>query len=223
MVLDHLPLVASLARRYAQRGEPLEDLIQVGTEGLIKAVDRFDQRRGTSLVAFATPTIVGEIRRHFRDRLRVVHVPRGLQEAGAKLNGAVDNLTGELGRVPTVKEIAKETNLSEEEVLDAIAARSAFRPVSLSRTPTSSDDEPAIDFGSIDPEFERAEARVVLASKLGTLPERERHILALRFGQGLTQSEIAAQVGVSQMHVSRLVRQSILTLRRALGTDDDLD
>ena len=147
LILDHMPLVIGLARRYARRGEALEDLIQVGTEGLIKAVDRFDRSRGTSLVAFATPTILGEIRRHFRDRLRMVHVPRGLQDAHTKVNRGITDLTTRLGRTPVVREIAKEVDLTEEEVLDAIASSVAFQPLSLSRMPTSSDDEIAIDIG----------------------------------------------------------------------------
>lgn len=219
LILDHMPLVGALARRYARRGEPIEDLIQVGTEGLIKAIDRFDRERGTSLVSFATPTILGEIRRHFRDRLRVIHVPRGLQDAHAKVSRAVTELTGRLGRSPTIREIGAETTLSDEDVLDAMASSAAFQPLSLSRAPDGGDDEPAIDVGIDDPEFERAEVRATLAQNLGILTDRERRILALRFGKGLTQSEIATQIGISQMHVSRLLRRAILTLRAAMVED----
>ena len=220
LILDHMPLVVGLARRYARRGESLEDLIQVGTEGLIKAIDRFDRRRGTSLVAFATPTILGEIRRHFRDRLRMVHVPRGLQDAHTKVNRAITDLTTRLGRTPAVREIAKEVNLTEEEVLDAMASSAAFQPLSLSRMPTSSDDESAIDIATDDPGFELAESRAILGRTLTLLTPRDRLIVSLRFGKGLTQSEIADHVGISQMHVSRLLRRSILTLRGALAPNE---
>ncbi len=221
LILDHMPLVIGLARRYARRGEALEDLIQVGTEGLIKAVDRFDRSRGTSLVAFATPTILGEIRRHFRDRLRMVHVPRGLQDAHTKVNRGITDLTTRLGRTPVVREIAKEVDLTEEEVLDAIASSVAFQPLSLSRMPTSSDDEIAIDIGREDPGFALAEGRATLGRSLAELSPRDQLIVALRFGSGLTQSEIAARVGISQMHVSRLLRRAILTLRAAIVPEED--
>ena len=221
LILDHMPLVIGLARRYARRGEALEDLIQVGTEGLIKEVDRFDRSRGTSLVAFATPTILGEIRRHFRDRLRMVHVPRGLQDAHTKVNRAITDLTTRLGRTPVVREIAKEVDLTEEEVLDAIASSVAFQPLSLSRMPTSSDDEIAIDIGREDPGFALAEGRATLGRSLAELSPRDQLIVALRFGSGLTQSEIAARVGISQMHVSRLLRRAILTLRAAIVPKED--
>ena len=220
VILDHMPLVVGLARRYARRGEALEDLIQVGTEGLIKAVDRFDPTRGTSLVAFATPTILGEIRRHFRDRLRMVHVPRGLQDAHMKVNRAATDLTTRLGRTPAIRELATEVDLSEEEVLDALASGAAFQPLSLSRMSGSSDDESAIDVGGDDPGFELAESRATLSRTLSLLTPRDRLIVSLRFGRGLTQSEIAAQLGISQMHVSRLLRRAILTLRAALDPED---
>src|SRR5262245_13173801 len=215
-IVDHLPLVRSLARRYANRGEPLEDLVQVGVIGLIKAIDRFDPSRGTDLASFATPTVLGEIRRHFRDKTWMVHVPRGVQDAHARVNRAVDELTGRLRRAPSVREIAEEADLTEEEVLDAMAAGGAYQPLSLSRPAGPEEDDP-IDVGAPDDGFAWAEGRAALGSRLRELPERERWILFLRFQEGLTQSEIATRVGISQMHVSRLIQRSLETLRRSVG------
>lgn len=216
LILEHMPLVHALARRYARSGEPIEDLVQVGTEGLIKAVDRFDATRGNKLATFATPTILGEIRRHFRDRVRVIHVPRALQEAQARVSSSVNELTSSLGRSPTVGDIADHSGLSEDEVLDAMAAASAFRPMSLSR-PAGPDDELPIEIGVTDDGFGRAEGRAALGTTFSRLPAREQQILILRFREGLTQSEIAGRVGISQMHVSRLIRKAIVSLRGMLG------
>ena len=150
----------------------------------------------------------------------MVHVPRGLQDAHTKVNRAITDLTTRLGRTPAVREIAKEVNLTEEEVLDAMASSAAFQPLSLSRMPTSSDDESAIDIATDDPGFELAESRAILGRTLTLLTPRDRLIVSLRFGKGLTQSEIADHVGISQMHVSRLLRRSILTLRGALAPNE---
>jgi len=220
VILAHLPLVRSLARRYANRGEPLDDLIQVGTLGLIKAIDRFDPSRGRELSTFATPTILGEIRRHFRDRAWAVHVPRGIQDAHGRVSRVVDELTTRLGRSPSIDEIAAETDLSPDEVLDAMAAGSAYRPMSLSRPPAGAEDEDPIDVGATDPGFERADGRVAIGGGLKRLPARERVILHLRFQEGLTQSEIAARVGISQMHVSRLIQKALDRLREDAGSTD---
>jgi RNA polymerase sigma-B factor len=218
LILAHLPLVRSLARRYANRGEPLDDLIQVGTLGLIKAIDRFDPERGKELAAFAAPTILGEIRRHFRDRAWGVHVPRPLQEAHAAVTQAVEGLTTRLGRSPSVSEISAETGLDEEAVLDAAAAGGAYRPVSLS-TPRPGADEEADppEPGEPDPGYAVADGRAILAKGMRALPARERLILQLRFREDLTQSEIAARVGISQMHVSRLIQRALEQLRREAG------
>jgi RNA polymerase sigma-B factor len=218
LILEHLPLVHGLARRYANRGEPLDDLIQVGTVGLIKAIDRYDPTRGNKLASFATPTILGEIRRHFRDRSWAVRVPRGIQEARAEIARAVDDLSARLHRSPSIREIAEASGLSEEDVLDALAAGSAQRPASLSGTsPDGEGDDSPMDVGVMDAGFEQAEARVALGEGIESLPARERVILHLRFTEGLTQSEIAAQVGISQMHVSRLIRRSLEQLRSSTG------
>jgi len=212
-----MPLVKALARRYANRGEPLDDLIQVGTIGLIKAIDRFDPDRGTALTSFATPTILGEIRRHFRDRTWMVHVPRGLQDAHSAVNRTIDEMTSRLRRSPTVQEVATELDLSQEEVLDAIAAGAAYQPLSLSRPPSGLDDDEAMDVSVEDEGFEWAEGRAAIGNRVAELPARERHILALRFNRGMTQSEIAELVGISQMHVSRLLAKALKTLQDSVG------
>jgi len=213
LIMEHLPLVRGLARRYAERGEPLDDLVQVGTIGLIKAIDRFDPSRGFKLASFATPTILGEIRRHFRDRSWTVRVPRGIQEARAKIAHAVDDLSATEGRSPSVREIAEAADLSMDDVLDALAAGSAQRPAPLASPGGEGDEDEGIAVGVEDAGYERAEARATLDAGLAALPARERVILHLRFEEGLTQSQIAARVGVSQMHVSRLIRRALDALR----------
>jgi RNA polymerase sigma-B factor len=215
LIVEHLPLVRALARRYANRGEPLDDLVQVGTIGLIKAIDRFDPSRGNKLASFATPTILGEIRRHFRDRSWTVRVPRGIQEARAQITQAVGELSAQNGRSPTVNEIAEWTTLPVDEVLDALAAGSAQRPAQLATPGSEGDEDGGIAVGSDDPGFARAEARALLSSGLADLPSRERVIVHLRFEEGLTQSQIAAKIGISQMHVSRLLRRALEALRES--------
>jgi RNA polymerase sigma-B factor len=217
LIVEHLPLVRGLARRYADRGEPLDDLVQVGTIGLIKAIDRFDPSRGYKLASFATPTILGEIRRHFRDRSWTVRVPRGIQEARARIARAVDDLSAHHGRSPSVREIAEAAGLSMDEVLDALAAGSAQRPAPLSPPGGEGDEEDGIAVGVEEPGYEQAEARASLDAGLASLPARERVILHLRFEEGLTQSQIASRIGISQMHVSRLIRRAIEALREQAG------
>jgi RNA polymerase sigma-B factor len=217
LILEHLPLVRALARRYADRGEPLDDLVQVGTVGLIKAADRFDPARGNDFRTFAAPTVLGEIRRHFRDRTWTMKVPRGLKDDYAAVNAAVSRMSGSLGRTPTVREIAEDCDLSVERVLDALEAHSAYRPRSLSQPLRPGDEDSAPDVFSEEHGFELAEDRAVVAEGLRALPPRERVILHLRFEEGLLQSEIAARVGISQMHVSRLIARSLETLRRIAG------
>jgi RNA polymerase sigma-B factor len=210
-----MPLVRTLARRYVNRGESLEDLIQVGSVGLIKAVDRFDVSRELRFSTFAVPTILGEIKRHFRDRAWSVRVSRGIQELNAKIGREADRLSGKLGRSPTVEELAEATESSVEQVLEAIQGAQAYSTVSLDE-PVGEEGEAAERFGEEDPGFAQAEHRVELARGLGALPPRERSILLLRFYEGLTQREIADRVGISQMHVSRLLRRSIDRMRAQL-------
>ena len=220
LIMEHLPLVRGLARRYADRGEPLDDLIQVGTIGLIKAIDRFEPERGFKLASFATPTILGEIRRHFRDRSWTIRVPRGMQEARAQISHAVTVLSAENGRSPTVREIAESTGLSMDDVLDALAAGSAQRPGPLAAPGSEGEEDAGAVVGVEEQGYAQAEARATLDAGLSALPARERVILHLRFEEGLTQSQIADRVGVSQMHVSRLIRRALDALRESSGGPD---
>jgi RNA polymerase sigma-B factor len=216
LILENLPLVRALARRYADRGEPLDDLIQAGTVGLIKAVDRFDPERG-DFRSFAAPTVLGEIRRHFRDRTWLMKVPRGLKDDYAQVNQIVFALQASLGRAPTVQEVAAAGELDEERVLDALAAHTAYRPRSLSQPPRPGEEEWSREVPTDDAGYELVEDLTVLADGLKRLPARERVILHLRFEKGMLQSDIAARLGISQMHVSRLIRRSLETLRRLAG------
>jgi RNA polymerase sigma-B factor len=219
LVEAHLPLARALARRYANRGVPLEDLEQVAAVGLLNAVNRYDPSRGRELASFATPTIMGELRRHFRDTAWGMRVPRGLQEQHLAVRREIDALTVEQGATPSVAAVAERTGLSAEDVLDAIAAGRAWRPDSLQAPadPDAPDGGREERIGDEDPGFDRAEDRAVLSDALRSLPARERVIVHLRFARGLTQSEIAERVGISQMHVSRLLRRSIEALRVSTG------
>ena len=208
-----MPLVRSLARRYANRGEPLDDLEQVGCVGLIKAVDRFDLDRELRFSTFAVPTILGEIKRHFRDRAWSVRVSRGLQELSARVAREVDRLSTKLGRSPTIEDLAEATGTTPEQVLEALQGAQAYSTVPLDE-PLGDDGEPVARIGAEDPAFAAAEQRVELGRGLRTLSERERRILLLRFFAGLTQREIAERVGISQMHVSRLLRRSLERMAR---------
>jgi RNA polymerase sigma-B factor len=210
-----MPLVRTLARRYVNRGESLDDLIQVGCVGLIKAVDRFDVSRDLRFSTFAVPTILGEIKRHFRDRAWSVRVSRGIQELNAKVGREADRLSGKLGRAPTLEELAKATESSVEQVLEALQGAQAYNTVPLEE-PIGDDGEASERFGADDPGFVAAEQRVEIARGLDALPARERSIILLRFFEGLTQREIADRIGISQMHVSRLLRRSIDQMRSQL-------
>jgi RNA polymerase sigma-B factor len=217
LILEHMGFVRALARRYSDRGEPVEDLVQAGMVGLINAADRFDPERGSDFRSFAAPTILGEIRRHFRDRTWAVRVPRTLKDDLGRVSNAVDGLSGTLGRSPSVREIAEETGLDVDRVLDALAAQSAYRPLPLARPPEGEGPEGEREVPVSEGGFDEVEARLALARGLSRLPARERVILHLRFNEGLYQSEIAARVGVSQMHVSRLITRALETLRRETG------
>ena len=218
LVQRHLPLVKSLARRYANRGEPLDDIEQVGAIGLLKAIDRFELGREVSLATYATPNVVGEIKRHFRDRGWAIRVPRALQELNSKMSATIDGLTSRLGRSPSIAEMAAALESTPEEVLEALEVGSAYSTLSLSGLPGGEDDSDPLDsIGSEDEEFERSEDRASLAPALAHLPEREREILRMRFEEGLPQTQIAERVGLSQMHVSRLIRKALATMRDELA------
>jgi RNA polymerase sigma-B factor len=218
LIQRHLPLVRSLARRYAGRGESLEDIEQVGAIGLIKAIDRFELEREVSLATYATPNVVGEIKRHFRDKGWAVRVPRALQELNASMSGAIERLTVKLSRSPSIAEIAAELETTPEQVLEALEVGSAYSTVSLSSGPSGEEElDPLETIGSEDEEFERSEQRAALAPALERLPAREREILRMRFEEGLPQTQIAQRVGLSQMHVSRLIRKSLAVMREELA------
>ena len=215
LIEAHLGLAEYLARRFANRGEPLDDLVQVASLGLVKAVERFDPARGLEFTTFATPTIVGELKRHFRDKGWAVRVPRRVQELHLRVTRVIDDLALELGRSPTVQEIAQRAGTTEDEVIEAIDAGSAYRSASLDAGRSDDDESPGLlgQLGESDPELARAERRAALGPLISELPEREQVMLYLRFYEGLTQSEIAKRLGISQMHVSRLLSRSLQQLR----------
>ena len=223
LIERYMSLVRSLARRYFYRGEQLDDLIQIGAIGLIKAIDRFDLDRGVELTTYATPNIIGEIKRHFRDRGWSVRVPRGLQELNVQLSRLVEQLTVQLERSPTISELAKAANVEEEAVLEALESGRAYSSLSLSVGSSMGEDEeidPLETIGTEEHEYELSEDRAVLEPGFRVLDERERRILHLRFFEGLTQSQIAQQIGISQMHVSRLIRRSLEKIRDEIAAED---
>lgn len=216
LVERFLPLARKLARRYAQSSEPFEDLVQVASLGLVKAVERFDPARGYAFSSFAVPTIVGELKRYFRDTAWALHVDRGAQERARKITDAEQKLSSRTGRAPTVAELAQYLELSQEEVLDGLQTAEAYGAVSLDAPVSGEEDEESSrldSLGSEDAELRRADDIATIFAAARHLPARERQILFLRFGQDLTQSEIADQVGISQMQVSRLLRRSLQRLR----------
>ncbi len=218
LVERFLPLARQLARRYQRGGELLDDLNQVASLGLLKAIDRFDPERTTAFSSFAVPTILGELKRHFRDKGWSVRVPRDLQELAVKLDPTGEQLLRELGRPPTLAEVAERLDTTVELVLEAREAAAAYRAVSLDR-PRDDDDEGADALGQSvgvdDPGFGVAEDAATVERLMRVLSDRERDVLRLRFVEDLTQAEIGARVGVSQMHVSRILRQAIARLREA--------
>jgi RNA polymerase sigma-B factor len=207
-------LAEFLARRFVHRGEPLDDLRQVALVGLLKAVERFEPDRGLQFSSFAMPTIVGELKRHFRDRGWAVRVPRRVQELHLELDRTIAALSQELGRPPTPKEIAARAGVQEEDVLESMEASSLYRLPSIDAIRSGDDPAgaPAERIGDMDPEMESVDNRLAVGELLSLLPEREQTIVYLRFFEGLTQSEIAEHVGISQMHVSRLLVRSLETL-----------
>jgi RNA polymerase sigma-B factor len=209
-----MPLARQLARRYHRAEEPFDDLLQVASLGLLKAIDRFDLERGIAFSSYAVPTILGELKRHFRDRTWSVRVPRDLQELVLKVDGTVSDLGRELHRAPTVAEIAGRLSVSEEDVLEALQAGGAYRATSL-ETPRGDEegDTLADSLGTEEDGFAQAEHRATLDRLLAAVGPREREVLRLRFQEDLTQAEIGERIGVSQMQVSRLIRQAVARLR----------
>ncbi|HLX89247.1 MAG TPA: SigB/SigF/SigG family RNA polymerase sigma factor [Acidimicrobiales bacterium] len=217
LIEAHVGLAEHLARRFTHRGEPYDDLVQVGSLGLIKAVDRFDPERGVEFTTYATKTILGELKRHFRDKGWAIRAPRRIQELYLHLGQAIAQLSQDLGRSPTIKELAQETGASEDDVIEALEAGQAYRSASLDG---AGPDEESLGarLGEEDSGFGDAEWRAVLLPHIGTLAPRDREILFMRFVGGLTQSEIADRIGISQMHVSRLLTRSLQALRQACAS-----
>ena len=213
-----LPLVRVLALRYAGRGEPLDDLIQVGSIGLLLALDRFDPERGVQFKTYAVPTIVGEIRRHFRDRAWAIHVPRRLKENSLRLTREVEQMTTDLGRAPSIAELARATGLAEDEIVEAMDVGNAYSTRSLSQPLGGEDSDDTLGdmMGIEESGYRDVEESAIVETGLAALGARERRIVELRFFAGLTQSEIAREIGISQMHVSRLLRQALVTMRGRL-------
>jgi RNA polymerase sigma-B factor len=221
-----LPLARKLARRYAGAREPFEDLLQVASLGLVKAVDRFDAERGTAFSSFAVPTILGELKRYFRDLGWSVHVPRGAQEMALKVEEAQQRLTTKTGRPPSVPDLAQYLEMSIEDVLDALETASAHHSTSLDAPRDDGEEESgtlADAFGEIDERFELVDASVTIAAAAEELSARERKVLMLRFVEDMTQTQIAEQIGVSQMQVSRILRRALSRLRELTHSDELLD
>jgi RNA polymerase sigma-B factor len=218
LVEAHLGLAFQLARRFANRGESYDDLAQVASIALIKSVDRFDPDRGVEFSTFATRTVIGELKRHFRDKGWAIRAPRRIQELYLELGHVIESLSHELGRPPTVAEMAEATGASEEAVLEALEAGQSYRTSSID-APDRQEGTISDRLGDIDSGFGGTDDRMVLAISLARLPERERMILNLRFIEGLTQSQIANEIGISQMHVSRLLAGSLAKLRESFGSE----
>ena len=216
LVEIHLPLVRYLAHRFAGRGEPTDDLLQIGTIGLLQSIDRFEQERGLEFSTFATPNIAGEIKRHFRDRGPMVRVPRRLQELQSEIGVGIGELSQRLGRAPTVAELAGYLKVSEEQVIEATDSARAYTAVPIDVPSSTTGRTIAEDLVEADTPLEHVELRHALRPVLAGLNERERRALLLRFLENKTQSEIAAVLGVSQVHVSRLLAKTLAELRERL-------
>ncbi len=220
LVVRFAPLVRSVARRYHARGEPLDDLVQVANVGLLKAIQRFDPERGFAFTSYATPTMLGELKRYFRDSGWAVHVPRGVKERALELANATDKLSARLGRSPSIAELAEELGVTQEQTLDALEAYHGRHAAPLERPGDDDEDgspSPASTIGIEDEGLERAEYLTVIARGVDALSEDDRRLLHLRFDEDLTQSEIAKRIGTSQMQVSRLLRAAIEKIRRVSG------
>jgi len=214
-----LPLARSLARRYERGSEPLEDLVQVASVALVKAIDRYDPDRGYAFSSFAVPTIAGELKRHFRDQTWMVRPPRGIQEMTLRVEGALARLTQQLDRSPTTSELAEAVGVSDEAILEAMQARSARGALSLHAPQGEPGDAMSLQdtLGAEDPEIERAEQRAQLDRLMAEVSSRAREMLRMRFEEDMTQAEIGAAIGISQMQVSRILRQTIAQLREVAG------
>ena len=212
LIVSHINLVRYIAAKFKNRGEPLDDLIQVGTIGLIKAIDRFDPSRGLEFTTYATPTIMGEIKRHFRDKGWTIRVPRRLQELSAKVNSATDELTARLQRSPSIKEVAEYLGTTADEVLEAMESSSAYSSVPLEAQGGNEDDDApsVIDrYASVDGDLEASDDRIVLEEVIGEFPEADQQAIRMRFIDGMTQVEIAKRLGISQVQVSRMLRRAL--------------
>lgn len=222
LVMSHLNLVRFIANKFKNRGEPIDDLVQVGYLGLLKAIDRFDPARGLEFTTFATPTIMGEIKRHFRDKGWSVRVPRRLQELSAKVNQATDTLTSQLQRSPTIAEIAEYLDATVDEVLEAMESSSAYSSVSL-EAPSGMEDDDApsvIDrYATEDEELAFTDDRIIIEEALAGFSPREREVIEMRFLQGMTQIEIAEKLGISQVQVSRLLRRTLKKIQEKIDPD----
>lgn len=218
-----LPLAEYLARRFSGRGESQDDLFQVASLGLLNAIDRFDLERDVQFSTYAAVTIVGELKRHFRDKGWAVRVPRRLQEVGLRINTVLPELSQELGRSPTIDEIAARSDSSAEEILEAMEASQAYATSSLDAPATDDGAAPIEVLGTDDPSLAVLEEWSSVAPAVRDLPQRERTVLYLRFFRGMTQSEIAREVGVSQMYVSRILSQTLRLLREAVSAGGDVD
>ena len=220
LVREHMPVAEHIARRFSHRGESQEDLTQVATLGLINAVDRFDPERGVDFLSYAVPTIMGEVRRHFRDTGWAVRMPRRLQELHLSVSSAISSLSQELGRAPTPSELATHIGISKDDVYKGLEAGNAYRSASLDELLTDTDEIPLGDaIGERDAELAEVENREAIRPLLDELDERERKILLMRFFRSMTQTQIAEQIGISQMHVSRLLARTLSWLRNRLETE----
>lgn len=220
LVTEHLPVAEHIARRFSHRGESQEDLTQVATLGLINAVDRFDPNRGVDFLSYAVPTIMGEVRRHFRDTGWAVRMPRRLQELHLSVSSAIARLSQEYGRAPTPSELAADLRISRDDVYRGLEAGNAYRSASLDELLTDTDEIPLGDaIGEEDSELAEVENRAAIRPLLEELGERERRIVVMRFFRSMTQTQIAEQVGISQMHVSRLLARTLARLRERLEVE----
>jgi RNA polymerase sigma-B factor len=223
LIEQAMPLVRAIAARYSYRGEQFEDLVQIGAIGLIKAIDRFDLDRGIALTAYAAPNIAGEIKRYFRDVAWMVHVPRGLRELNVQLSRLIERLTSELGRPPTNPELANAASVTEQRVVEALESSRAYAALSLSAPSGGSEAGPdrLERLAAEEAGYEVAEDRAMLSRGFNAIGEREQQILRLRFFEGMNQAEIAQAVGLSQMHISRLIRSALAEIGETFALDEE--